>query len=84
MANTNERPVTVGLQYEAPKDKDLEQKRTEQDRKLGELAERATNLSRRARGSGVVINPATGEIFVGREADEDRGIEVSPEEMYKK
>lgn len=83
MADTNERPVAVGLQYEAPEDKDLEQKRTEQDQKLGELAERAARLSERARNSNVVIDPATGEVLVGREADEARGVEVPADQMYK-
>lgn len=82
MAN-NERPVTVGLQYEAPEDKHLEQKRALQDRKLGELAERAANLSERARNSKVAIDPATGEVLVGREADEARGVEVPADQMYR-
>lgn len=83
MADNNERPVAVGLQYEAPEDNDLEVKRTQQDRKLGELAERATRLSERARKANVTVDPMTGEVLVGREADEARGVEVPADQMYK-
>jgi len=62
---------------------ETKQEREAQDRQLGELAERAAQLSERARRANVTVDPETGEVLVGREAEELSGKAVDPNEMYK-
>lgn len=55
MAN-NERPTAIAIQYETAAEQSVEVRKEAQDKRLGQMAERAAQLSESARNSKIMVD----------------------------